>query len=34
VDRFGHLHSESIFKNWSAAAIKALGIRRKGYHDD
>jgi hypothetical protein len=28
VDRHGHLHSEAIFKNWSPAAIRALGIRR------
>jgi hypothetical protein len=28
IDRYGHLHSEAIFKNWSPAAIKALGIRR------
>jgi hypothetical protein len=27
VDRFGHHHSEAILKNWSPAAIKALGIR-------
>jgi hypothetical protein len=30
VDRFGHEHSESIFRNWSTAAIKAMGIRRVG----
>lgn len=28
IDKHGHLHSEAIFKNWSPAAIKALGIRR------
>ena len=28
VDRYGHLHSEAIFRNWSPAAIKALGVRR------
>jgi hypothetical protein len=28
VDRFGHVHSSAIFKNWSPAAIKAMGIRR------
>lgn len=28
VDRFGHAHSEAIFRNWSPAVIKALGIRR------
>ncbi len=28
IDRYGHPHSETIFKNWSPAAIKALGIRR------
>jgi hypothetical protein len=27
-DKYGHLHSEAIFHNWSPAAIKALGIRR------
>jgi hypothetical protein len=27
VDRFGHLHSASVFKNWSPAAIRAMGIR-------
>jgi hypothetical protein len=27
VDRFGHLHSEAVLKNWSAGAIRALGIR-------
>jgi hypothetical protein len=30
VDRYGHVHSEAIFHNWSPAAIKALGIRRVG----
>jgi hypothetical protein len=28
IDKHGHLHSEAIFRNWSPAAIKALGIRR------
>jgi hypothetical protein len=28
VDRFGHEHSEAIFRNWTPAAIKALGIQR------
>ncbi|MGI8853070.1 MAG: hypothetical protein ACR2GC_07245 [Methyloceanibacter sp.] len=30
IDRYGHHHSESIFTNWTPAAIKALGIRRMG----
>ena len=30
IDRYGHLHSESIFRNWTPSAIKALGIRRVG----
>ena len=29
VDRHGHLHSEGVYKNWSPAAIKALGIERR-----
>jgi hypothetical protein len=28
VDKYGKRHSEAVFKNWSPAAIKALGIRR------
>ena len=28
VDRHGHVHTETIFLNWSAGAIRALGIRR------
>jgi hypothetical protein len=28
IDRYGHVHSEAVFKNWSPAAIRALGIRR------
>jgi hypothetical protein len=27
IDRFGHRHSEAILKNWSPAAIRAMGIR-------
>lgn len=30
VDKHGHRHSEAVFRNWSPAAIKALGIRRVG----
>ena len=30
IDKYGHRHSEAIFRNWSPAAIKALGIRRVG----
>jgi hypothetical protein len=30
VDRFGHLHSESVFANWSAGALKALDVHRYG----
>ena len=30
IDRYGHPHSESIFRNWTPAAIRALGIRRVG----
>ena len=30
IDRYGHTHSESIFRNWTHDAIKALGIRRVG----
>jgi hypothetical protein len=25
IDRYGHVHSEAIFKNWSPAAIKGDG---------
>ena len=28
IDKYGHVHSEAIFINWSPAAIRALGIRR------
>jgi hypothetical protein len=28
IDKHGHVHSEAIFRNWTPAAIKALGIRR------
>jgi hypothetical protein len=28
IDKWGHPHSEAIFRNWSPAAIRALGIRR------
>jgi hypothetical protein len=31
LDRHGHFHSEDIFKNWSPAAIVALGIHRVGF---
>ena len=30
IDRYGHEHSEAIFRNWTPAAIKAMGIRRVG----
>jgi hypothetical protein len=30
IDRFGHIHSESIFTSWSPQAIQAMGIHRKG----
>lgn len=30
IDEYGHRHSEAVFRNWSPAAIKALGIRRVG----
>jgi hypothetical protein len=29
-DKYGHPHSEAIFKNWTPAAIRALGIHRVG----
>jgi hypothetical protein len=28
IDRYGHEYSEAIFRNWSHAAIKAMGVRR------
>ena len=28
VDKYGHEHSEAVFKNWTPRAIRALGIRR------
>jgi hypothetical protein len=28
IDRFGGRHSETVLRNWSPAAIAALGIRR------
>ena len=28
VDRYGHRLSEAIFRNWTPAAIRALGVRR------
>jgi hypothetical protein len=27
-DKYGHPHSKSIFRNWSPAAIRVLGIHR------
>jgi hypothetical protein len=30
IDRCGHEHSEAIVRNWTPAAIKAMGIRRVG----
>jgi hypothetical protein len=30
VDRYGNLHTEGVLRNWSPAALKALGIRRVG----
>jgi hypothetical protein len=30
VDRHGHRYGETILRNWSPAALKALGIRRVG----
>jgi hypothetical protein len=27
VDRFGHLHTDAVLRNWSPAAIRAMGIR-------
>jgi hypothetical protein len=30
VDRHGHRYRETILRNWSPAALKALGIRRLG----
>lgn len=33
-DKYGHLHSGAIFKNWSPTAIKALGIHRVVEPDD
>jgi len=30
IDKYGHLHTEAIFLNWSPAAIRALGIHRVG----
>jgi hypothetical protein len=30
IDRFGNVYSESIYRNWTAAAIRALGIYRVG----
>jgi hypothetical protein len=29
VDKYGHPHSEAVLRNWSPAAIRALGIRRR-----
>jgi hypothetical protein len=29
-DKYGNPHSEAIFKNWTPAAIRALGIYRVG----
>jgi hypothetical protein len=28
IDRHGHLHSEAVLRNWSPAALTALGVRR------
>ena len=28
IDRYGHEHSEAIFRNWTPQAIRVLGIRR------
>ena len=30
VDRFGHRHSAAILKNWSAAALRVMQVRRVG----
>ena len=30
VDRYGHRHSEGILTSWSPAALKALGVVRRG----
>ena len=30
IDRYRHLHSEAALTNWSAATLKAMGIRRVG----
>jgi hypothetical protein len=34
VDRFGHKHSEHIFRNWSPKTIRVMGIRRVGNDGD
>jgi hypothetical protein len=28
IDRYGHLHSEAVLRNWHPTVIKSLGIRR------
>ena len=28
VDKYGHVHTDAVFRHWSPVAIKALGIRR------
>jgi hypothetical protein len=30
VDKHGHVHTEAVYRNWSPAAIRVLGIRRVG----
>ena len=30
VDRYGQIHSESVLRDWSPQALKALGIHRVG----
>jgi hypothetical protein len=27
IDRYGHRHSDAVLRNWSPAAIRAMGIR-------
>jgi hypothetical protein len=28
IDKYGHVHSEAVLRNWTPAAVKALGIHR------
>ena len=30
IDKWSHLHSTMVFKNWTSAALRATGVIRRG----